>query len=128
TGPTRRGTRGDVVLRSTVRYLKTCEAALQTHEEAFGMTPLSRMRLGITYSEGRSAVERLREPAKPTPMPEPDPRRLLYKDRGGGMKKSLAPWARCEGSHWTHTRPHISVRFRGRFRWEAEGQARSPNG
>ena len=83
TGPTRRGARGDVVLRSTVRYLKTCEAALQTHEEAFGMTPLSRMRLGITYSEGRSAVERLREPAKPTPLAEPDPRRLLYKDRGG---------------------------------------------
>ena len=47
------------------------------------MTPLSRMRLGISYSEGRSAVERLREPVKPTPLAEPDPRRLLYKDRGG---------------------------------------------
>ena len=83
TGPMRRGVRGDVVLRSTVRYLKTCEAALQALEEACGMTPLSRMRLGITYSEGRTAVERLREPAKPTPLGEPDPRRLLYKDRGG---------------------------------------------
>src|SRR6266542_850901 len=43
TGPTRRGARGDVVLRSSTRYLRLCEAGLQSLEEALGMTPLSRM-------------------------------------------------------------------------------------
>src|SRR6059036_1896507 len=32
-GPTRRGVRGDTVLRSCVRYLRICEAALQSLEE-----------------------------------------------------------------------------------------------
>ncbi len=65
TGPTRRGARGDVVLRSSTRYLRLCEAALQSLEEALGMTPLSRMRLGISYSDGPSAVELLRTPGEP---------------------------------------------------------------
>jgi len=70
TGPTRSGARGDVVLRPSVRFLKACEEALQSLEEAFGMTPLARMRLGITCSEGQSTVELLRAPAEPTPFGE----------------------------------------------------------
>jgi P27 family predicted phage terminase small subunit len=83
TGPTRRGARGDVVLRSSVRFLNACEAALQSLEESLGLTPLARMRLGLVFSNGPSALELLRAPAQPMPFGERDPGRLLHQEGGG---------------------------------------------
>jgi P27 family predicted phage terminase small subunit len=67
-GPTRQGSRQDLVLRPAVRFLRICEAALGDLEEAFGMTPLARMRLGITFGEEQSPVLKLRQPAEPQPF------------------------------------------------------------
>jgi P27 family predicted phage terminase small subunit len=64
-GPVERSARGQEVLRSRVRYLKACEGALLKLEESFGMTPLSRLRLGVTFSEARNAVDRLKQPMEP---------------------------------------------------------------
>jgi hypothetical protein len=61
-----------------LRHLKLCEASLQRLEEAFGMTPLARMRLGITFSEVRSSQARLRASLDDT---RDDPRELLREER-----------------------------------------------
>jgi P27 family predicted phage terminase small subunit len=92
-GPVTRGKRGDEVMNTRVRYLRACEDALGKLEEAFGMNPLARMRLGISAVEGRSAVERLKAAAVPDlksrrlDAPEEDPReymRKLTSEPGGG--------------------------------------------
>jgi len=75
-GPVTRGQRGDEVLRTKVRWLRICEASLAKLEEAFGMTPLARLRLGITFT----AIERMRRRTPATREPDgEDPRRLLMR-------------------------------------------------
>lgn len=41
------GVTGDRILKAKMRYLSDCESNLQRLEEALGLTPMARMRLGI---------------------------------------------------------------------------------
>lgn len=63
-------------MKALLRYVRICEASLSKLEEAFGMTPLARMRLGITFTEGRSAMAKLQATLKHR-TGEADPRDVL---------------------------------------------------
>lgn len=71
---------GERVVKAKTRYLHQCELNLQKLEEALGMTPVARMRLGI--------VSGARRPAHPRVLAydrSEDPRRLLRSVAEGGL-------------------------------------------
>lgn len=70
-GTTVAGTRGTTVLNPDVFYLKTCEANIVHAETTMGLNPQARMRLGITYVEEQSALERLKQIGTGTARPKP---------------------------------------------------------
>ena len=69
-----------IVVNPIVRYIRECETKIEHAETVMGLTPLARMRLGITYAMEQSALAALKsgQPTKPRLMdaePAPKPRK-----------------------------------------------------
>jgi len=56
-----RGSVGQPVMNPAFAAALAAEKEIAKIEERFGLTPLDRMRLGITFSEARSALDKLNE-------------------------------------------------------------------
>lgn len=56
-----RGSVGQMVMNPAFAAAMHLEKEIGKIEERFGLTPLDRMRLGITFSEARSALDKLNE-------------------------------------------------------------------
>ena len=57
---TTKGSTGQDRLNPIYATLKELEKTIAHYEEAFGMTPLARMRLGIAISQGKSSIDELK--------------------------------------------------------------------
>lgn len=75
---------GERLARAKTRHLNDCEASLQKLEEALGMTPLARMRLGVT--SGGQRATRVRALAYDR---DKDPRGFLVSGRVSAHEASL---------------------------------------
>ena len=72
-----RGPDERLVLNPLVAYLADLRAELRSAETDLGLTPLARMRLGITYQQMQEAAERGAKPRPPRPPATGDARDAL---------------------------------------------------
>ncbi len=56
-----KGSTGQIVINPLGKYLLDLERQLERTEERFGLSPLDRMRLGITFGEARRSLQDLNE-------------------------------------------------------------------
>jgi phage terminase small subunit len=70
--PLVKGSHEQLILNPLVRRIRELNREIARAEEHFGMTPLARLRLGVTFLQEQSAKEDLeakRDRRRPHPMP-----------------------------------------------------------
>ncbi len=72
--PLVKGSHGQIMANPVWRQIRDLSEEIKSAEEAFGMSPLAQLRLGITFRAERSPREYLR---RPPPMDDIDPREFL---------------------------------------------------
>ncbi len=66
-----------VVLHPLARYLVSVQRELRSAEAELGLTPMARLKLGITFQEARRTLPVAKRDAEQTTTEQDDPRRVL---------------------------------------------------
>ena len=68
------GSTGQLVLSPMAKMIQVCDGEIRQLEDRFGLTPLSRLRLGVTLGEAARSLEELNRSLADDPDEDVDPR------------------------------------------------------
>lgn len=76
------GSKEQLVLNPAYRIISSMDAEIRALEDRFGLSPLGRLHLGVTFAAARRSLEDIHDEAERAPdePDEPDPRLALEKD------------------------------------------------